>query len=47
MSDPKKPILIEYLWWWLTPLIVFVLFFALLLYLANATGDSPFVYEIF
>jgi hypothetical protein len=43
--------LIQLLWshklWWLTPLVVVLLGFGLLLAFASASGVGPFIYTIF
>lgn len=36
-----------YKWWWLAPITLMAIVFALLLYLTNATDDSPFIYTVF
>lgn len=37
----------SYKWWWLIPMGLMLLVFVALLYLANATDDSPFIYTVF
>ncbi len=36
-----------YKWWWMIPMGLMLLLFGLLLYLTNATDDSPFIYTVF
>lgn len=42
---------LKFLWarkiWWLIPMIVVLLAFALLLLAANASGVAPFIYTLF
>jgi Family of unknown function (DUF5989) len=33
--------------WWMVPLSLMVVLFALLLVFADASGDSPFIYQLF
>lgn len=33
--------------WWATPLIIVLIFFALLFVLASTTGLAPFIYTLF
>lgn len=33
--------------WWLLPMVLMLLAFGVMLYLTNATDDSPFIYTIF
>ena len=43
--------LFAFLWarklWWLTPMLVLFLSFALLMVFANASGIAPFIYTLF
>ena len=43
--------LFAFLWarklWWLTPMLVLLLSFALLMVFANASGIAPFIYTLF
>lgn len=33
--------------WWMVPIGLMVMLFALLLIFADASGDSPFIYQLF
>ena len=33
--------------WWMVPIGLMVVMFALLLIFADASGDSPFIYQLF
>ena len=33
--------------WWMVPVSLMVVLFALLLFFADASGDSPFIYMLF
>ena len=43
--------MIRFLWsrklWWLIPMVVLLLLFALLLVFATASGVAPFIYSLF
>jgi hypothetical protein len=50
MSNPLRSLgqlLWEFKWWWLTPLMLMVVMFGLLMYWANRTGQNPFNYALF
>ena len=34
-------------WWWMIPMGIIAILFALLVLFADATGDAPFIYQIF
>jgi hypothetical protein len=34
-------------WWWLTPMVLVLLVFGLLLIFASASGVGPFIYTLF
>jgi uncharacterized membrane protein HdeD (DUF308 family) len=34
-------------WWWMIPMGIIAVLFALLVLFADATGDAPFIYQIF
>jgi len=42
-----KRMLWERKWWWITPIVILVTLYAVVILTADRTGDSPFVYNLF
>jgi len=37
----------QHKWWWLTPMLVFLLFFGFLIIFAQSSAIAPFIYTLF